>query len=398
MLALAVLLLGLWGPPQVIASGAAEPPPAATAPAATAPAATAPAATAPRLERVRLAADPSLQPLLLDALGLRMAPVPVVPHDTATAAGEGLEVYVHVPAPTDERYRVEIIVSDGRAYAREIAAPAAMAGRILGGELALLLRGIEEGTLVPDREDAVIPDEQAVEDAGRVEEDVAPERPAPAPAPTAARTASPRPAPRLQLGLFAGSGGSLGVAPGTDVAASAVASGELGLELRWPSGGAMSADVRMGGRRPTPFSVIRTRIAVGGGYVLRRGRLELPLRLWLGVEPWGVRTRGRSTAVMPIDGAARRVPLLGVAVRAEPGVRVPWPARPLLALRVGPYVELAGSAVWSNGVGVPRLMAADNGDVIARLGGLELGLGLCVQLWLDVGESPPRGRVPRAAP
>jgi hypothetical protein len=335
----------------------------------------------------------------LDALALRLSPVPIVAHGEAEApTGEGLHAYVHVPAPTGDRYRVEIIVSDGRAYAREITAPEAMAGRILGGELALLLRGIEEGTLAPDRHDAVIPgtDDDGSTTSQAPEESVEPPHGG-EPPPAFAR--SPRERSRPELGVLTGAGASLGVAPGTDVAASVVALGELGLEVRWPSGGAVSADVRVGGRRPSPYSLVRTRIAVGGGYVLRRSAFELPVRAWLAVEPWGVRAGGRGTPVVPIEGTARQVPLLSLVARVEPGVRVRLAGRRTpLSLRVGPYVELAAGAVFSDGVGAARLRDAGTGEVIARLGGLELGLGLCVQLWLGVERGASRGRSERAAP
>lgn len=384
MLARVVLVLGLWGPPQATASSGPALP---TAPAA------------PRVGRVRLDAEASLQPALLDALGLRLAPIPIVAHQAAAPAptGEGLQVYVHVPAPLDARYRVEIIVSDGRAYAREIAAPEAMAGRILGGELALLVRGIEEGTLAPDRRDAVIPVDADPHVDPRADERAS-QPPSGPLAPAVARASPPPVDPRAELGLFMGGGGSLGVAPGAHLAASAVGAGALGLEVRWPGGGAVSAEVRVGGRRPSPFSVVRTRVAVGGGYVLRRAAFELPVRLWLAVEPWGVRMHGRGTPVTPLAGAARPAPLVGLVARAEPGLRVPLPTRPSLALRVGPYVELAGSAVWSEGAAVPRLYDAGSHAVIARLGGLELGLGLCAQLWVVGAHGGSRGRSARATP
>jgi hypothetical protein len=381
---LAPIALALGGVMPFVAAlpaGAAEPVPTATP---------APSA-APRVERVRLDVDASLRPSLREALSLRLAPVPVDDHDPSKPSeGDGLHVYVSVPAPRDERYQVEIIASDGRAYAREITAPAEMAGRILGSELALLLRGIEEGTIVPDRQDARMPG-------------VAPDRPTnggrpggvPAPPPTVSSPRSTHGERRLELGVRAGVGGLLGIVPSTDIGRSTAALGEIGVDVRWPSGATVSADIRMGGRRTSPFSLLRTRIAVGGGYVLRRGAFELPVRLWIGVEPWGVRAHGRGTPVVPLDGTARQVPLLGLGARADPGLRVSFAARPSLAIRLGPYVELAGSAVFSDGVGVPRLREVDTDAVVARLGGLELGLGLSVQLWLAIGTSRDRpGRAP----
>lgn len=382
MLVLTALVLRLWAPPSP------EPPPGPGTPRGTTR-----AETTLRIERVMLDADAPLQSSLQGALALRMAPTPVTAYEGATPGTDGLRVYVYVQDPHEDRYRVEVIVSDGRAYAREIVAPEAMAGRILGGELALLLRGIEEGTLVPDRHDAVIPGSDAVGPVDDREASLAPAKaPLDDPEPHAAD------APRLELGLFTGGGGSFGVAPAPDIAASGIGLGELGFELRWPTGASVSADLRVGGRRSSPFSVVRTRIALGGGYVLRRGTLELPLRAWLGVEPWGVRANGRGTPVVPIDGAARQVPLLGLVLRADPGLRLSFAERPALAVRIGPYVELAASAVWSDGVGAPRLRAAGTGEVVARLGGLELGLGLGLQLWLATSQGPLRGRPPRATP
>lgn len=392
-LAAAVLGLGLLLSPTTVA--AATEPELAAEP------------TSPRIELVLLDTDPPLRDALADALSLRLGHVTITPYEgTRPAADAGLHAYVHVPPPRDEHYRVELIVSDGRAYAREVVASATSADRVLGGELALLLRGIEEGTLVPDRHDAVIPD---ADDGDPVAPDHA-DVPVPVPAPSdtvppddgAAHAEAPTEAPddpeRLELGMFAGAGGLLGIAPATDIGRSGAATGELGLELRWASGAAITADVRVGGRRPTPFSIVRTRIAAGGGIVLRRGAFELPLRLRLTLEPWGVRADGRGTPVMPRHGSARQVPLLGVAARADPGVRLSIAGHPSRLLRLGPFVELAASAVWSDGVGVPRLLDADTGDVVARLGGLELALGVAVELWLGLGRSPPRNRPSPATP
>jgi hypothetical protein len=389
MLALIALALG-WPTPVIAAFHAGSATPIPMAPPAS--------PEAPRIERVWLDVEASLQPSLREALSLRLSPVPITDHDASRPSngeGNGLHVYVFVPEPRDERYDVEIIVSDGRAYTRRIAAPAAMAGRILGSELALLLRGIEEGTIVPDRQDARMP---GTDTGGSTSDDepVGPVPPKPSPAVIDSRSA--RTEPRLELGVIAAMGGLLGIAPTADIGRSVAVLGELGMEVRWPSGAAVSADIRMGGRHTSPFSLLRTRIAVGGGYVLRRGAFELPLRMWLGVEPWGVRVHGRGTPVVPLHGNARQVPLLGLVARADPGIRMSFATRPSLAMRLGPYVELAGSAAWSDGVGVPRLRAADTGEVVARLGGLELGLGLSVQLWLAMGQAASRVRSERAPP
>jgi len=350
-----------------------------------------------RIERVLLDADIDLYGTLAEALALRLAGISIEAFAPAAVQQEVMQAYVHVRRLDDDAYQVSIILSDGRAYERHVAASEDMAGRIVGSELALLLRGLEEGTLQPDREGAAIPSAKAPQiDASEDPERSSdtPTAPGPdlpnSPPSPADDDAGSSNAARLELGPRVALGGLLGLAPAGNIGDSGAAAGMLGLDLRWPSGAALSVDVRLGGHRSAPFSLIRTRIALGGGYVLRRRAFEMPVLAHFGVEPWGVRRQGRGTDVHPLAGTARQVPLLGVSVRAAPGVRVSIAGRPALLMRLGPFVELSGSAAFSDGVGVPRLYDATTQEVVARLGGLEAALGLTIQVWLAVGRSSPR--------
>ncbi len=345
----------------------------------------------PRLAVVRLDVDEQLRAPLTEALSLRLEASIEAFGDHTPGRGDEGQAYVRIRGPDHETYAIAIILSDGRAYDRQVVAPPSMAGRILGSELALLLRGIDEGTLVPDRQDAVIPPP----DPEPAPVEPVQEGPPESVPSTDEGSSSHRPAPPrslLELGLRADAGGLLGIVPAVDIGASAAGAGGLGLDLRWPGGAVLSADLRVGGRRVAPYSVIRTRIALGGGLVARRGAFELPVVAQLAIEPWGVRAQGRGTTVHPIDGAARQVPLVGVVVRASPGARLSVAGRPSSMVRIGPYVELSGSAVFSDGVGVPRLRDVGTGAVVARMGGLELAAGLSLQLWLELEAGASRSR------
>ena len=66
-------------------------------------------------------------------------------------ADEGLTLYVIVTGAPG-RYRIDAIVSDGRAYQRRVDVDADLASRAIASELAILVQGIEEGTVKPTRE------------------------------------------------------------------------------------------------------------------------------------------------------------------------------------------------------------------------------------------------------
>ena len=83
---------------------------------------------------------------------------------------------------------------------------------------------------------------------------------------------------------------------------------------------------------------------------------------------------------MAADGQTRNRGLqLGGHVRVVPSWRLPL--GPDLALRVGPRFELSGSALAQAGA-VARLVVFEDQtpSVLARVGGLELGVGLEVGL------------------
>jgi len=345
--------------------------------------------TQPKIEVVVLDVDEELGTVLVDALSLRLVGVSVESFGASDPArGESASpyAYVRIRGPLDDdTYPISIIISDGRAYERQVVAPEAMAGRILASELALLLRSIEEGTLRADRDDAIIPAHE--------NEATPPNEPHPAEAPE--HDTDPALFTALELGLRLSPGGLLGIAPTQNIGESGAGTGSAGLELRWPGGPALSANLRIGARRFAPYTLVRVRIGLGGGYVLRRGSFEMPAVLLLGIEPWGIRARGRDTSIHPVAGTAKQAPLLGFVARVDPGVRVSLAGPSALLMRLGPFIELAGSAVFSDGVGVPRVRDTTTSAIVARLGGLELAMGLSVHLWLALGG--PRGE-PTATP
>lgn len=318
---------------------------------------------------------------LLEALQLRSPQrtlaLPPWPDDPATRSALFAVVTASFAA---DAVALTVVLSDGRAYYRTLEASADDAPRIAASATSNLLAAIEEDQLPPDEEDVPLPAEQEPAAEPPPEPEPAPE-PAPAPEPVQARPSAPAPVPSLApepLELEAVAGGTLGAALGPPSPTGFVGGGGLvGLELRWPTGPLASLAVRSHWHRPEPLTVGRTRISLGGGYALRRGRFELRATLALDLEPWGTRRNDGLVSVTDPSGRRReRGMQLGGHLRLSPSLRLPL--RSKLALRVGPRVELAGGAL-AQGPGIARLLVARSTGapaVVTRVGGLELFAGL----------------------
>jgi hypothetical protein len=77
--------------------------------------------------------------------------------------------------------------------------------------------------------------------------------------------------------------------------------------------------------------------------------------------------------------------LLGGALRLEPVGRVPMSRG--RSVRIGPFVEVAGSAIPTSSGGVARLRTrGEDGELhdLFRAGGLEIAVGLVVGPWVPV--------------
>lgn len=333
------------------------------------------AADAQPVEAVLLRATGVEAAVLLDALQLRSPQrtlaIPPWPPEPGGRFGLFAVASVRLEGTT---LRITVVLSDGRAYYRTLEAEVEGAPRVAASTIANLMAAIEEDALPPDEEDVPLPPEQDDEP----EPEIAPE-PASEPEPETTEQpeveSEPPPSPPLELEpLLAG---TVGVALGPPSPAGFVGGGgTVGIELRWPAGALISVALRSHWHRPVPLTVARTRLSVGGGYAWRRGRFELRSVLALDIEPWGVRQDGAREEVGYPDGQRRGLGLqLGGHARVVPAVRVPVGDR--LHLRVGPRLEVAGSALaQAGGIARLRLLGAASDDALARVGGLELSAGI----------------------
>ncbi len=321
--------------------------------------------------------------VLADDLSLRLPEIPL----EERASAEGLTVYV-ILTREGERYLLDAVVSDGRAYRREIQTDPDRAAREIAAAVAILVHGIADGTAVPERQDVDVTelvDPELIEPELIEPEPVEPERvepepeppiagdpPEPDPEPPPAQT-RPGPAAAPTVGPRVGAGV---VVPAAPTSGPVSAGPSLGLEALFPGGGQVLLDTRLAARATDGFSLTRLRVGVGGGWVLERSRFHLPVSGLATVEPWWVREGSRSVRLR--DATGERLPsgpALGIATRVEPGVR--WELDPMV-VSLGLMVEAAVSAGFAGGVHVPQIRR--EAGVLFQIGGVELGFGLNLSL------------------
>jgi hypothetical protein len=331
------------------------------------------------------------------ALALRLPDVRLVAHDGAAAptTADSLAVFVDLrPAQTASAFALTIVASDGRAYDRTVAIDTGASSdeltRLLASHVGNLVSAIEAGTAAPDRENVPMPAPSAVSEPVRCPV-LEPRPPCPEPA---KRVAPPPPTPpAFEIGIDAASVALLGLGAPADADRFAAWGGGAGMRLRHRSGVTPMLDVRVAGRGlPFALRLVRTRVAIGLGYVWRARGFELETAIAFTVEPWRLRNHGATRSLADSEGAARATrPLLGGMVRVVPGHRFAVGER--VQLRVGPRLELAASSVVGDRARVAELVIVDGGDRVAigRLGGIELALGVELTLWI----APRR---PRPAP
>jgi hypothetical protein len=168
----------------------------------------------------------------------------------------------------------------------------------------------------------------------------------------------------------------------------------LDLLLRARSGATGWVALRGFGLSRRDHALIRVRVAAGGGYTWMFGRVDVPLLAAASIEPWSVR---RSSGRLVVEGEAGQqvgAPLLGALVALRPGVRFGGriDGRPGPAVRVGAHAEFAGSFVVDGGARTVELgIETPTGrEPWARLGGLDLVLGLDISVWFDLFRSRRR--------
>ncbi|MCH9682765.1 MAG: hypothetical protein K0V04_15120 [Deltaproteobacteria bacterium] len=333
---------------------------------------------------------------LLDGLSLRSPGRTLAVPPWPDQPRERFGLYAVATVQLDgERMKITVVLSDGRAYYRTVRATAEGAPRLAASTIANLLAAIEEDELPPDEKDVPLPPEQEPPEQPVVE------TPAdPPPLPEVEPEIITEPEPPLPLEVEVIGAGALGGALGPPAPSGFVGGGGvLGLELRWPSGAVASVAARSHWHRPDALVVGRTRLSVGGGYAWRRGRFSLRTVLAFDVEPWGVRRAGARERVGYPDGERRGFGLqLGGHLRVVPAYRVPLGSR--LALRVGPRLEVGGSAL-GRAAGIARLVVADQDGgrtTVARVGGLELFGGIELGLAWSVPRRRPKAKRASGAP
>lgn len=310
------------------------------------------------------------------------------------------DVYVQIVRAEGDTGHLRIVTTDGRAYERRFVVEVGQEVRAAASTTANLLFAIEQDAVVPDSQDAPIP--RALSDPlldspvqAPAREPAKPNATPPPTKPNAARPPEPvanptPPGPMWELAVGLQGAAVLGLGPPTHGGVLAGVGGGLGLDLRGPRGVVLGLDIRGLGRADRELGVGRLRIGVAGGYAWRRGRFELPVLLVVTLEPWWATQSGQPTSIYKAGATSPRHLLVGGHLRVTPALRLPV-ARGLMAVRVGPRLELGGSFAVDDGATVVGLTDT-LGQSLVRLGGLELSLGLEVALQFGLKGRPGRLR------
>jgi hypothetical protein len=319
----------------------------------------------PRIDAIVVDARLADRPAIEDALRVRLIDRPVSDSASARSPRKGeIFGYVQVDGATPERASMRLLLSDGRAYVREIEAPASSRAREIAASVANLVAGIEDGAIAPTEEGVPLP--AALEPVAR-----------PVPKPSAPPKVVP--VPRTEWGLAISSANVIALGPPPPIGYAA-GGGELRGEGRWRRGPTIGVSLRFAGHARAGFGLLRIRVAPSLGWAWRRGRFELHTLALFTVEPFVLMQGGR----LPDDAQRRPAHvLLGSALRLEPTGRVPLKSG--RSLRIGVFAELAGSAIPASSGGVARLRRRnDAGELedLFRAGGLELGAGLLIGPWI----------------
>jgi hypothetical protein len=324
---------------------------------------------------------------VLAALRLRLPRLPLARHG-GPLPSESPYVYLEITRATDTTGNLRAITSDGRAYERSFIIEIGQEVRVAASTAASLLFSIEEGVVAPDRKYVAIP--ETPEAPTPMEPEPPVDEP---PTPTASRppgvvqrpaTATPAAyAGGWELAAAVHGAALLGLVPRRYAGVLAGAGGGLTLELRSPRGVAAALELRGLGRTEVGLGVGRLRVALAGGYTLRRGRFELPMLLGLAIEPWWTTRAGAAAPIFSGATEATRRPLLGGYLRITPAARIALKRGRLVGLRIGPRLELGGAFMVDDGARIVGL-ADTSGTPRFRLGGLELSLGLELALQFAV--------------
>ena len=318
------------------------------------------------------------------------------------AAGSPAPAAVLVVRPVDDGYALTVVLADGRAFDRRVAAAGEQAPRIVASALANLLAAIEEARVTADR--SAVDPSQEVASLAATELDPREElepglEPFPEEAPGLAPELEPEPPvesePELEAKTSPAERGSV-EAPWR-LATSLAPHGLLqlpaerglspfggaglgvGLAAQTPRGLRFGLDLRGHWRRAPSVTLHRYRVGLHGGYGLDRGRFQVAVDAFVAVEPWQLRS-GDARLPLAADASGGDEPptvALAGGLRLTPALVLPAGRRPL-RLRFAVTSELAYA-----GVPVDGLRAVYVRDVALeapefRVGGLELSLGALV--------------------
>lgn len=322
------------------------------------------------------------------ALRLRLPSLPFAPLAAASAEAtqpDTLAAFVQIertPPGLDDTtaaFALTIVISDGRAFDRTLTVDLEQEdpARVLASTTANLLIAIEAGTVAPDRGDAPIPVapvacppcECPQPPTCPVVTPAAPTKPTPSKDP-------PPPPPRLTLGPTVAIGTTLGLGVPRGADRFAAAGLTTGLHLGLRRGAFFGGELRVAGRRsPVGGGTTRLRVALGAGYRHQRGPWSIGASAWATVEPWW--WVGGELDPAPL-------PMLGLAARLTPALRLPQVGQRPVAISIGPILELAASANLGHHTSASAIAVQDADsptEYFIRVGGFELNTGLGTTVW-----------------
>jgi hypothetical protein len=356
--------------------------------------------------RVIIRCDPADFAALSAELAARWPGAELLEYGTAAFDRVGTRPFVYLEVTgervADAPQSITLITSDGRAYLRHVTPRDAERARVLAIVGANLLAAVADEDVPPDREQAVVPLPSAEVPARpptdpvittTPTEPVRTPPPLPRTAPPVDRRAVPpsSEADRWQLAIDPGATIVLGLAP----AGATIFGGALELDVRAPIGLAFGGGLRVLSGTNAGHRLTRVRVAPSIGWIGRAGRartLEWALALGPVFEPWRVLHGGEVQRLGSHAGRSHSM-LYGAALHGALGYRVRLPAAQPVALRIGVRADLAASALATGNA--VRALLPRREDPLFALGGVELGLGLDLALWFDLG--PARRRRARAA-
>lgn len=351
------------------------------------------------IEAIVLRAQGIDEPTLSEALGLRTPERTLAASARDAAQGGRRFAFVDARREADGEVSLSIVVSDGTAYFRTIAASASGgddsggddAGRVrvVATTAANLLAAIDESRVEPDAVDVPLP--EPVESDESDESDVTPVKV------IKPKSRLPVLPPPASWSLWADAAGGVIVAVGPPSPAGVSGlGGQLSVQLRHRSGAMVTLAGRGAGVAVDGYTVGRARVSAGGGLGRTWGAFDLGIAALLDVEPlWVSRSGTRETIARPDGQQGSTVVLLAGHLRVStawsPTIRraAASPNGRWVRLRMGPIVEVGGGGLSTGGVARlqrPRGDAIGVTDIV-RAGGLEVTALLGVGVGLSL---PPR--------